>query len=39
MLEESGKHTEALKTYREMIANPKYADTPELKIARQKASE
>ncbi len=39
MLEESGQHDAAVKTYREMIANPKYADTPEIKIARQKAEE
>jgi len=39
MLEESGQHDAAVKTYREMVANPKYADTPEIKIARQKAEE
>ncbi len=39
MLEESGQHEAAVKTYREMVRNPKFADTPELKIARQKAEE
>ncbi|MEO5716445.1 MAG: tetratricopeptide repeat protein [Luteolibacter sp.] len=39
MLEADGKHDAAVKTYREMVANPKYADTPEIKIARQKAEE
>jgi|GEM_PF-3259390 len=39
MLEADGQHDAAVKTYREMVANPKYAETPEIKIARQKAEE
>ncbi len=39
MLEETGDHAGAVKTYRDMVANPKYAETPEIKIARQKAEE
>lgn len=39
MLEESGQHEAAVKTYRELLRNPKFADTPEVKIARQKAEE
>ena len=39
MLEETGQHEAAVKTYRELARNPKFADTPEVKIARQKAEE
>lgn len=39
MLEAVGQHEAAVKTYREFLRNPKYAETPEAKIARQKAEE
>ena len=39
MLEETGQHEASVKTYRELLRNPKFAETPEAKIARQKAEE
>jgi TolA-binding protein len=39
MLEETGDHEGALKTYRELLRSPKFAETPEVKIARQKVEE
>ncbi|MBC7978961.1 MAG: tetratricopeptide repeat protein [Armatimonadetes bacterium] len=39
MLEKSGQHDAALDTYRLLLRNPKYAETPEATIARQKVEE
>ncbi|MEO7097983.1 MAG: tetratricopeptide repeat protein [Luteolibacter sp.] len=39
MLEESGQHQAAVDTYRLLLKNPKFADTPEAKIANKKAEE
>ncbi|MEO8614013.1 MAG: tetratricopeptide repeat protein [Luteolibacter sp.] len=39
MLEDSGQHDAAIKTYREFLADPRYADTPEAKIAAKKVEE
>lgn len=39
MLEESGQHDAAVKTYRDFLRNPKLAEMPEAKIARQRAEE
>lgn len=39
MLEATGQHQAAVDTYRLLLKNPKFADTPEAKIATKKAEE
>lgn len=39
MLEAAGQPAAAQKTYREMLANPKFANTPQAEIARQRAAQ
>jgi TolA-binding protein len=39
MLKADGQSDAAQRTYRELVRNPKYADTPEVKVARAQLKE